>query len=183
MGKTGDQSSRSVSSGEAAAKSPFGEQDSGVIILGYKSPRQVEEIVKARLARERKARERAVKEAKRLAKAEAEAFYRQEHTRLRQENETLRRAWDFIALSEETAQALTARGINPGADLLAMLTKDTPESTKNAVSTFAAALHKTVQATNEIDWKRVGGRRRLPSKVRVRVKTAQRGESPAAHLK
>lgn len=130
---------------EQAAKT-YTQSEVDDMLKGYKSTDEVEQIVKARVAREKAAQEKAVEEAKRLEKMNAEEKTQYELNKLREENEELKKAQSYTAMSKEASVMLSEQGITANDELLAMVVKDDAEGTKAAVGAFVEIVNKMVEA-------------------------------------
>ncbi|MFP7202207.1 DUF4355 domain-containing protein [Lysinibacillus halotolerans] len=107
---------------------------------------ELEEIIKQRLAREKKAAEKAIKEAEKLAKMNEEQKKQYEFEKLQKELEEYKRKDTFYSLSKEASKMLSEHEIVADDELLEMLVKDTAEDTQSAVNSFVTLLNKHVEA-------------------------------------
>ena len=98
---------------------------------------ELQKIVKDRVAREQKAKDKAVEEAARLAKMNEDEKAKYELEKLKEELATLKQRESRNGLSKEAAKMLSERNISANDDLLALVVKDDAESTKESVGAFA----------------------------------------------
>lgn len=119
------------------------------MLKGRKSADEIEEIIKVRVAREKKVAEKAAQlaadEAAKLAKMNADEKAKYEKEKLLKELEELRKEKSYHALSKEALTMLSEQGITANDDLLAMVVKDTAEDTKAAVQAFTALVNTVVE--------------------------------------
>src|SRR5699024_2304830 len=106
---------------------------------------ELEEIVKQRVAREKKAAEKAVQEAEKLAKMNQEEKERYEFEKLKQELDEYKRKDTFYSLSKEAGKMLSEHGIQANDELLQFVTKSTAEDTQKAVGAFVDVFNKAVE--------------------------------------
>jgi hypothetical protein len=106
---------------------------------------QMEKIIKDRVAREKKAAEKAVEEAKRLAKMNEDEKQQYEFEQLQQELADLKRKDAFNGLSKEASKMLAEQNIQADEDLLAFVVKEDAEATKTAVNSFVSLINKKVE--------------------------------------
>ena len=121
---------------------------------------QMEEIIKQRVAREKKAAEKAVQEAEKLAKMNQEEKEKYEFEKLKQELEEYKRKDTYYSLSKEASKMLSEHDISASDDLLQFVVKDSAEDTQQAVNSFVELLN---------------------AKVEEGVKKALSGQSPKVH--
>ena len=105
---------------------------------------ELQKIVKDRIAREKKAAEKAVEEAKKLAKMNEDEKKQYEFEQLQQELAELKRKDAFYGLSREASKMLSDNNITADDDLLAFVVKDDAEATKQAVDAFVALVNGKV---------------------------------------
>lgn len=98
---------------------------------------QVEKMIQDRIARERKAAEKAIKEAEKLAKMNEEQKREYELEKLRKENEELRRAQTRYELGKEATKMLAEKGIIANDEVLNFVVRDDAEQTSEAVRAFS----------------------------------------------
>lgn len=106
---------------------------------------QLEEIVKQRVAREKKAAEKAVEEAKKLAKMNEDEKAKYELEQLQNELAELKRESTRNGLAKEASKMLSEHDIQVDEDLLAFVVKDTAEDTQTAVNAFVGLINKKVE--------------------------------------
>lgn len=106
---------------------------------------QMEKIIKDRVAREKKATEKAVEEAKRLAKMNEDEKKEYEFEQLQKELADLKKKDAYYGLSKEASKMLSEHNINANDDLLAFVVKDDAEATKQAVDSFVTMFNEQVQ--------------------------------------
>lgn len=106
---------------------------------------QMEKIIKDRVAREKKATEKAVEEAKRLAKMNEDEKQQYELEQLQKELEEYKRKDSFYGLSKEASKMLSEHDIQADDDLLQFVVKDTAEDTQSAVNSFVSLINKKVE--------------------------------------
>lgn len=105
---------------------------------------QMEKIIKDRVAREKKATEKAVEEAKKLAKMNEEDKKQYEFEQLQNELADLKKKDAFYGLSKEASKMLSEHDIQADDDLLAFVVKDSAEDTQTAVNSFVNLISKKV---------------------------------------
>jgi hypothetical protein len=106
---------------------------------------QLEEIVKQRVAREKKAAEKAVEEAKKLAKMNEDEKAKYELEQLQNELAELKRKDVRNGLAKEATKMLSEHDIQVDEDLLAFVVKDTAEDTQTAVNSFVTIINAKVE--------------------------------------
>ena len=106
---------------------------------------QLEEIVKQRVAREKKAAEKAVEEAKKLAKMNEDEKAKYELEQLQNELAELKRESTRNGLAKEATKMLSEHEISVDEDLLAFVVKDTAEDTQTAVNSFVTIINAKVE--------------------------------------
>lgn len=106
---------------------------------------ELEEIVKQRVAREKKAAEKAVKEAEKLAKMNEEQKKQYELEKLQKELEDYKKKDAFYSLSKEATKMLAEKDIVADDELLSFVVKESAEDTQTAVNTFISLVDKKVQ--------------------------------------
>ena len=126
------------------------------------SKSEMEKIIKERVAREKKATEKAVAEAEKLAKMNAEEKREHERQKLEEELAEYKRKDQFYSLSKEASKMLSDHNIHADDELLSFVVKDDAESTQEAVNTFVTMFNE---------------------KVEEGVKQALSGKSPKVHAK
>ena len=108
------------------------------------SQEELEKIVKDRVAREKKATEEAVEEAKKLAKMNEEEKAKYELEKLQSELAEYKKKDAFNGLSKEASKMLSEHNIHADDELLAFVVKDDAEATKLAVDSFVALVNSKV---------------------------------------
>src|SRR5699024_10894265 len=126
------------------------------------SKSEMEKIIKERVAREKKATEKAVAEAEKLAKMNAEEKREHERQKLEEELAEYKRKDQFYSLSKEASKMLSEHNIHADDELLSFVVKDDAETTQEAVNTFLTMFNE---------------------KVAEGVKQASSGKSPHVHAK
>ncbi|WP_147536092.1 DUF4355 domain-containing protein [Bacillus marasmi] len=106
---------------------------------------ELEEIIKQRLAREKKAAEKAIKEAEKLAKMNEDQKKQYELEKLQGELEEYKKKEAFYGLSKEATKMLSEKGITANDDVLAFVVKETAEDTQDAVKAFVDLINAKVE--------------------------------------
>src|SRR5699024_4499550 len=106
---------------------------------------ELEEIVKARVAREKKAAEKAVEEAAKLAKMNEEEKREFEYQKLQEELAELKRKDAYYGLSREASKMLAEHDIQANDGLLQFVVKDDAEGTQTAVNNFVELFNAKVE--------------------------------------
>lgn len=106
---------------------------------------ELEEIVKQRVAREKKAAEKAVKEAEKLAKMNEDQKKQYEFDKLQKELEDYKRKDVFYSLSKEATKMLAEKDIVADDELLSFVVKESAEDTQTAVNAFISLVDKKIQ--------------------------------------
>src|SRR5699024_9751992 len=106
---------------------------------------ELEEIVKTRVAREKKAAEKAVEEASKLAKMNEEEKREFEYQKLQEELAELKRKDAYYGLSREASKMLAEHDIQANDDLLQFVVKDDAEGTQTAVNAFVELFKEKVE--------------------------------------
>ena len=109
------------------------------------SKSEMEKIIKERVAREKKATEKAVAEAEKLAKMNAEEKREHERQKLEEELAEYKRKDQYYSLSREATNMLHEHGITANDELLGMIVKDTAEDTQTAVNSFVTLFNAKVE--------------------------------------
>ena len=109
------------------------------------SKSEMEKIIKERVAREKKATEKAVAEAEKLAKMNAEEKREHERQKLEEELAEYKRKDKYYSLSREATNMLHEHGITADDELLGMIVKDTAEDTQSAVNSFVTLFNAKVE--------------------------------------
>lgn len=106
---------------------------------------ELERIIKQRIAREREAAEKAIKEAEKLAKMNEEQKREYELEKLRRENEELRKAQTRYELGKEATKMLAEKGIIANDEVLNFVVRDDAEQTSEAVRTFSELVERLAE--------------------------------------
>ena len=106
---------------------------------------ELEEIVKARVAREKKAAEKAVEEASKLAKMNEEEKREFEYQKLQEELAELKRKDAYYGLSREASKMLAEHDIQADDEVLQFVVKDDADSTKETVNAFVELVNTKVE--------------------------------------
>src|SRR5699024_4637914 len=106
---------------------------------------ELKKIIQDRVAREKKATEKAVAEAEKLAKMNAEEKREHERQKLEEELAEYKRKDQYYSLSREATNMLHEHGITADDDLLGMIVKGTAEDTQSAVNSFVTLLNDKVE--------------------------------------
>ena len=106
---------------------------------------ELEEIIKARVAREKKATEKAVEEAAKLAKMNEEEKREFEYQKLQEELAELKRKDAYYGLSREASKMLAEHDIQANDDLLQFVVKDDAEGTQTAVNAFVELVNAKIE--------------------------------------
>lgn len=107
---------------------------------------QMEDIIKQRVAREKKAAEKAVAEAEKLAKMNQEEKEKYEFEKLKQELEEYKKKDTYYSLSKEATKMLSEKGIKVGDKLLEKLVQEDADSTKDVVEEFAEMYREDLES-------------------------------------
>ena len=99
---------------------------------------EVEQMMKERVAREKRAADEAIKEAEKLAKMNADQKREYELEKLQSELAEYKKKDAFNGLSKEASKMLSEHNIHADDELLAFVVKDDAEATKLAVDSFVA---------------------------------------------
>ena len=106
---------------------------------------ELEEIIKARVAREKKATEKAVEEAAKLAKMNEEEKREFEYEKLQEELAELKRKDAYYGLSREASKMLAEHDIQADDDLLKFVVDDSAEETQSKVNSFVELINAKVE--------------------------------------
>lgn len=109
------------------------------------SDADVDEIVKKKLAKAKREKDEAIKEAEKLAKMNADEKKEYELKKLQDELAELKKKDAFYGLSKEATKMLSEHDITANDDLLAFVVKDDAEATKQAVDSFVTMFNEQVQ--------------------------------------
>lgn len=107
---------------------------------------QVEKIVKDRLARAEKDKEKAIQEAQKLAKMNADEKQKYELEKLQEENRQLKAEHNRYSLGKEATKMLAEAGIIADDETLDFVVREDAETTKSAVQNFSALIQSKVDA-------------------------------------
>lgn len=97
----------------------------------------VDKMVKDRLARAEKDKEKAIKEAEKLAKMTADQKREYEFEKLQRENEKLKAAQNKYELGKEATKILSESGITATDEILEFVVREDAEKTSEAVKAFS----------------------------------------------
>ena len=106
---------------------------------------ELKKIIQDRVAREKKATEKAVAEAEKLAKMNAEEKREHERQKLEEELAEYKQKDQFYKLSREASKMLADEDIKADDELLETLVKDDAEGTQQAVQSFVKLLNAKVE--------------------------------------
>lgn len=106
---------------------------------------QFEKELKARLAREKKAREKAVEEAEKLAKMNAEQKKEYEYEKMQEELEEYKKRDQYYKLSKEASKMLAEHDITADEEVLSLVVKDDAEETQASVNAFVNLFNAKVE--------------------------------------
>lgn len=109
------------------------------------SEEEVQKMMKERVAREKKAAEKAVEEAKKLAQMNEEEKRKYEFEQMQKELEEYKRKDSFNGLSREASKMLSEHQITADDELLAFVVKDSAEETQTAVNAFVSLINAKVE--------------------------------------
>ncbi|GGP07291.1 DUF4355 domain-containing protein [Oceanobacillus neutriphilus] len=104
--------------------------------------KQVDKMIKDRLAREKKDKEDAVAEAEKLAKMNAEQKREYEFEKLQRENEELKAAQNKYELGKEATKMLAESSITATDEILDFVVREDAEKTGEAVKAFSELVDK-----------------------------------------
>lgn len=110
------------------------------------SEEQLEKIVKDRLARAEKDKEKAIQEAQKLAKMNADEKQKYELEKLQEENRQLKAEQNRYSLGKEATKMLAEAGIIADDETLDFVVREDAETTKSAVQNFSALIQSKVDA-------------------------------------
>ena len=106
---------------------------------------ELKKIIQDRVSREKKATEKAIAEAEKLAKMNADEKEKYEREQLEQQLEEYKRKDQFYSLSREASNMLSEHNISADDDLLGMIVKDSAEDTQTSVNAFVSLLNQKVE--------------------------------------
>ena len=105
---------------------------------------ELEEIVKQRLARAEKDKQKAIAEAEKLAKMSADQKREYEFEKLKKENEELKAAQTRNELGKEATKILADSGIIANDEILSFVVKEDAEKTNQSVEAFTNVVNSLV---------------------------------------
>lgn len=105
---------------------------------------EMEKIISQRLAREKKETQKAIEEAEKLAKMNADEKQKYEFEKLKRENDELRAAQNKSLMGKEASRMFADANIVATEELLDLVVKDDAEQTKTAVTAFTALVNDMV---------------------------------------
>lgn len=106
---------------------------------------ELENIIKQRIARERKAAEEAIKEAEKLAKMNEDQKKEYELEKTQRENEELKAKLNRYELGQEATRILAKSGIVADDEVLNFVVKEDAESTNKAIKSFTSLIDKLAE--------------------------------------
>lgn len=107
---------------------------------------EVDAMMKDRLARADKAKEKAIEEAQKLATMNEEQRKQHEFEQLQKELAEYKQKDTFYSLSKEASNMLAEHGVQANDELLQFVVKSDAEGTQQAVNTFVGLFNKAVEA-------------------------------------
>lgn len=107
---------------------------------------EVNQMMKERVAREKKNKEEAVKEAERLAKMNKDQKAEYEREQMQKELESYKAKEARYDMMKQAGSMLKEKEINANDELLEIVTADTAEQTKENVEAFTNLVNETVKA-------------------------------------
>lgn len=105
---------------------------------------QVDNMIKDRVARAEKDKQKAIDQAEKLAKMNADEKQQYEFEELQKENEELRNEKNKYSLGREATKMLTENGITADDDVLNFVVREDAETTKQAVVAFSQLIQSKV---------------------------------------
>lgn len=106
---------------------------------------EVEEMLAKRLAREKKETQKAIEEAEKLAKMNADEKQKYEFEKLQRENQELRAAQNRSLMGKEASRMLAESEIIATEEILNLVVKEDAEQTKEAVTAFTKLVGDLVE--------------------------------------
>lgn len=103
---------------------------------------QVDKMIKDRISRAEKDKEKAIKEAEKLAKMSADQKKEYEFEKLQQENDELKKAQNRYELGREASKILSESGIAVTDEILGIVVREDAETTSEAVKAFSSIVDK-----------------------------------------
>lgn len=105
---------------------------------------QVDQMIKDRVARTEKEKAKAVEEAAKLAKMNADEKQKYEFEKLQKENDELKLEKNRYSLGREATKMLSESGISADDDVLDFVVREDAEATKQAVQAFSVLVQSKV---------------------------------------
>lgn len=109
------------------------------------SDKDLDEIIGRKFAKWQKDQEKAVSEAKKLEKMNAEEKAKYERDKLQKELDSYKKKDAIAAMSKEARKMLSEQNITIDDNLLSLMVTDDAEATKKAVNGFAKAFSEAVE--------------------------------------
>lgn len=109
------------------------------------SDKDLDEIIGRKFAKWQKEQEKAVSEAKKLEKMNAEEKAKYERDKLQKELDSYKKKDAIAAMSKEARKMLSEQNITIDDNLLSLMVTDDAEATKNAIGDFAKAFSEAVE--------------------------------------
>lgn len=109
------------------------------------SDKELDEIIGRKFAKWQKDQEKAVSEAKKLEKMNAEEKAKYERDKLQKELDSYKKKDAIAAMSKEARKMLSDENISIDDNLLSFIVSDDAEATKKAVNGFAKAFSEAVE--------------------------------------
>lgn len=109
------------------------------------SDKDLDEIINKKFAKWQKDQEKAVSEAKKLEKMNAEEKARYERDKLQKELDSYKKKDAIAAMSKEARKMLSEQNISIDDNLLSFMVTDDAEATKKAIGDFAKAFSEAVE--------------------------------------
>ena len=109
------------------------------------SDKDLDEIIGRKFAKWQKDQEKAVSEAKKLEKMNAEEKAKYERDKLQKELDSYKKKDTIAAMSKEARKMLSEQNITIDDNLLSLMVTDDAEATKKAIGDFAKAFSEAVE--------------------------------------
>src|SRR5699024_5218172 len=106
---------------------------------------ELKKIIQDRVAREKKATEKAVAEAEKLAKMNADEKRKHERQKLEEELAEYKRKDQYYSLSKEESKMLSEHNIHADDELLSFVIKEDADDTQTAVNSFVTLFNTKVE--------------------------------------
>lgn len=106
---------------------------------------QVDKMIKDRISRAEKDKEKAIKEAEKLAKMSADQKKEYEFEKLQKENEELKKAQNRYELGKEATRILSESNIVATDEVLDFVVREDAETTNASVKAFSELVDKVVE--------------------------------------